>query len=130
MLWEWGEAVRTGRLEALVEASLVSLSESGQQRAPGTHSDPTAARVLASEAHDLAVSMTVDREIRHWRKDKHLKLWAAIADLYYASPHRFTNDDVAGKLKITERTVEGCRRQMRRILWMAVIGAEITSGSA
>lgn len=120
LLWAWGEAKRNGSLEAVISASLAATSEDGAKKAPGTYSDPTFARILAAEARELSAAMTVDREIRHWRKDRHTKLWADVAFEYYAGPRGQTNGIVARKLNVSERTVEGCRSQMRRYLVMAI----------
>lgn len=120
LLWSWGEAKRNGALEAVISASLAAVNEDGTKRAPGTYSNPTCARILAAEARDLSAAMTVDREVMHWAKGQFTKLWAQVAHEYYAGPRGQTNGVVARKLKVSERTVEGCRSQMRRYLVMAI----------
>lgn len=126
MLWAWGEARKTGWLEAVLQASVAAIDEEGTPRAPGTHSDPTLARIVASEAEDeygkrkYRSALTVECEMANWRRDKDLKLWADVAESYYAGPHLRTNGEVGRLLKISERTVEGIRAQMRRMLVMAI----------
>lgn len=120
LLWSWGEAKRTGQLEAVVSASLAAVNEDGTKRAPGTYSNPTCARILAAEARELSDAMTVDREMRHWARDKFTRLWVQVAKEYYAGPRARTNAHVARILNVSERTVEGCRSQMRRYLVMAI----------
>ena len=126
MLWAWGEARKSGWLERLLEASVAAIDENGTPRAPGTHSNPTLARIVASEAEDEYESrkyrsaLTVECEMAAWRKDKHLKIWADVAEAYYSAPHLRTNAEVGRLLKISERTVEGIRSQMLRMLVMAI----------
>lgn len=126
MLWAWGEARRIGWLERLLEASVAAISDEATPRAPGTHSNPTLARIVASEAEDEYESrkyrsaLTVECEMAIWRKDKHLKVWADVAEAYYSAPHKRDNAEVGRLLGIKERTVEGIRSQMRRMLVMAI----------
>jgi hypothetical protein len=125
MLWAWGEARKNGWLERLLLASVAAIQEDGTPRAPGTHSDPTLARLMACEVEEEFESkknraaFLVECEMAHWRKDRHLMLWAKVAQEYYAGPHLRTNEEVGHLLKISERTVEGIRSQMRRMLFMA-----------
>ncbi|WP_420465602.1 hypothetical protein [Panacagrimonas sp.] len=128
-MWAWGEAVRNGELERVLIASLASINEDGTSRSPGTHSDPTLARVIACDpitdpetlvrdAH-LQAAMMVETEMQHWRKDRHQRFWTEVATAYYAGPHGRTNAEVGRLLKVSERTIEGVRSQMRRYLVMA-----------
>lgn len=122
MLWAWGEARRTGWLEAVLAASVAAIDEDTTPRAPGTHSDPTLARIVACEAdgeyeaRKRRAALTVECEMAHWRRDRHQRLWAIVADAYYAAPHPRTNAEVGRILEISERSVEGIRSQMRRTL--------------
>lgn len=133
MLYAWGEAKRNGELERVLEASIAAISDGGTARAPGTHSDPTLARILACDpkvteagAKDghMAAALTVEREMAHWRRERHTKLWAKVAELYYAGARGTTSGQVARELtrqgiKIGERTVKSIRGQMRRYLVVA-----------
>jgi hypothetical protein len=125
MLWAWGEARKNGFLEALLHASVAAIDEDGTPRAPGTHSNPTLARLIACEVEDRyeqhknSWAFTVECCLAQWRQDKHLSLWAKVAEAYYAAPHKRTNAEVGNLLKVSERTIEGIRRQMRRMLVMA-----------
>lgn len=122
MLWAWGECRRSGRLEAALCASVAALDEDGTPRAPGTHSNPTLSRILAAESEETErggnvwTALRVEREMGHWRKDRHKRLWVKVAEAYYAGPHARDNAQVGRLLNIAERTVDGIRRQMRRWL--------------
>lgn len=126
MLWAWGEARKNGWLEAVLKASVAAIDEDGTPRAPGTHSNPTLSRLMACEVETEYESkknraaLTVECEMAHWRRDKHTALWVEVAEAYYAAPHLRSNREVGQMLKVSERTVEGIRSQMRRLLVMAI----------
>lgn len=134
MLYTWGEARRNGELERVLKASVQAINDEKGPSAPGTHSDPTLARILACDPvflEDGAVDfhmrtvLTVEREMAHWRADRHTKLWCVVAEMYYAGPRGTTSDLVARALtrqgvKVSERTVKSIRGQMRRYLVMAI----------
>ena len=125
LLYAWGECKRNGKLEAVMQASIASVSEDRTPRAPGTHSDPTSARVLAAEREEtlkgspLWTALRVEKEMGHWRRDRYMRFWTIVADAYYASPHPRGNAEVGRLLDISERTVERIRSQMRRYVVMA-----------
>lgn len=117
VFYAWGEARRNGELEVLLQASsAMELGGGVGPRGAGTHSNPVLARILAADQHRLGIALAIDNEVRLWTKDKHQKLWADIAILVYASAIRCSNAEVARRLDVSLRTIEGCRSSMRRVI--------------
>lgn len=125
LLWAWGDCKKSGKLEAVLHASVAAVSEDRTPRAPGAHSDPTMSRVLAAEREEathgspLWTALRVEKEMGHWRRDRHQRFWTIVADAFYAGPHVRENAEVGRLLNVSERTVERIRSQMRRYLVMA-----------
>jgi hypothetical protein len=126
MLWTWGEQRRNGMLQAAFDASVAAIREGGSARAPGTHSDPTLARLLAADdgrvdaERKLTVALRVECEMAIWARDPKTKNWVRVAEAYYAAPHPRTNAEVGRRLNLSQRAVELARREMRRYLVVAL----------
>ena len=128
VLFAWGDAKRAGQIEAIRCARPSAIGEGGPSaRVPGTHSDPVLAAILAADRINIGLALLVDAEVEWWRGDRNTRLWAQIADGYYATAGHATNGSVARALKVSERVVERCRAQMRRMVLMAArrSGAEV-----
>lgn len=122
ILFAWGDARRSGRIEAVLRA-VAAQAENGQRiPLPGIYSNPTLAKILAAEDVERQLSAAVflvDQEVECWRADRATQRWAEIADQYYCAAGHATNGSVARALGLSDATVERCRAQMRRLVLMA-----------
>lgn len=136
MLWAWGEATRNGHIQALLEASAGDLAAlldttiaatTGSPRAPGTHSNPTLARLIAAELESenekrkLVTALHVECEIAFWREVEETQMWVLIAGAFYAAPYTRSNGEVGRELQISKSQVEHARTSMRRALALPVV---------
>lgn len=128
LLWGWGEARRNGILDALLQASIAAIrGESSGAGSPGTHSDPTLARMLEAESQEAQAAMLVDLEIQRWKRMPEVALWPKVAEGYYAAPYRRTNAEVGSLLRVSTRSVVQARDEMRRVLVVTVQAARETA---
>ncbi len=119
-LFAWGDAKREGKIEAILHSRAAATEANGRPiRSAGSYSNPVEATVMAVDALALRVVLLVDVEVGWWREDRHTRIWAEIADRYYATAGHATNGSVARALKVSESVIERCRAQMRRMVLMA-----------
>lgn len=118
-LFAWGDAKREGEIEAILHSRGIATEDNGRKVSGGPYSNPVLSALLQADSMALSLVLLVEREVEWWREDKNTRLWAQIADRYYCAAGHATNGSVARALNVSERTVERCRGQMRRIILMA-----------
>ncbi len=115
-LYCWADAVRNADIEALLNTTGAELGWTGQSQ--GNYSNRPLALLFRSEDIQRGLPLAVHVEYEYYRSTREYRYWAGVMEHVYIADR--TNQGAADKLGVSLRTVEGIRRQLKRMALVKV----------